>query len=103
MFAIVEIEGNQHKVKKGDMLTVEKIKNHKAGDKMKSDKVLLKAEGSKVEVGVPYLPASSVEFSIKEYGKDDKIRVFKKKAKKRYVRVQGHRQQNTTIEITNVK
>ena len=103
MFAIVEIAGKQHKVEKGDVLQVEKLKNNKEGDKVKSDKVLLKADGAKVDIGTPYVPGSAVEFTVKEHGKHKKIKVFKKKPKKRYERTQGHRQQYTEIEITAVK
>lgn len=103
MFAIVEIAGKQHKVEKGNVLQVEKLKANKEGDKVKSDKVLLKADGAKVEIGTPYVVGSTVEFTVKEHGKHKKIKVFKKKPKKRYERTQGHRQQYTEIEITAVK
>jgi large subunit ribosomal protein L21 len=103
MFAIVEIAGSQHKVQKGDVLTVEKIKDHKVGDVVKTDRVLLRAEGTKSEIGEPYVAGASVSFEIKEYGRGEKIRVFKKKPKKRYVRTQGHRQDYTEIEIVEVK
>ncbi len=103
MFAIVEIAGSQHKVQKGDVLTVEKLKNHKVGDKVKTDRVLLRAEGTKAEIGEPFVAGASVEFEIKEFGRGEKIRVFKKKPKKRYVRTQGHRQEYTEIEIKDVK
>lgn len=103
MFAIVEIAGKQHKVEKGNVLQVEKLKANKEGDKVKTDKVLLKADGAKVDIGTPYVSGSTVEFTVKEHGKHDKIIVFKKKPKKRYERKQGHRQQYTEIEITAVK
>jgi large subunit ribosomal protein L21 len=103
MFAIVEISGKQHKVETGDVLKVEKIRDHKVGDKIKTDRVLLRAEGAKAEIGMPYVAGASVGFEIKEFGRGEKIRVFKKKAKKRYVRTQGHRQDYTRIEITEVK
>ena len=103
MFAIVEIAGNQYKVKKGDVITTEKLKGHKVGDKVKTDRVLLRAEGSKAEIGGPFVAGASVEFEIKEFGRGEKIRVFKKKPKKRYVRTQGHRQDYTDIEIKEVK
>jgi len=103
MYSIVEIAGKQHLVKKGDILTTEKITNHKVGDKVKTDKVFLTAEGAKVHIGEPLVGGAQVEFVIKENGRGEKIRVFKKKAKKRYVRTQGHRQEFSKIEITEVK
>ena len=103
MFAIAEIAGKQHKVQKGDVLKVEKLKDTKEGDKVKIDKVLLKSDGSKTDIGTPYIAGSTVELTVKEHGKHAKIKVFKKKPKKRYERTYGHRQHYTEVEITAVK
>jgi len=103
MLAIVKIAGKQHKVQKGDVLWVDKMKDTKEGGKVKIDKVLLKAEGSKVDIGMPYVSGSEVELTVKRHLKDDKIRVYKKKSKKRYEKTRGHRQQYTEVEVTSVK
>lgn len=103
MFAIVEIAGFQHKVQKGTVVTVEKLGDHKAGDKVKTDKVLLRSDGKTTDVGAPYVNGAQIEYTVKEHGKAEKIRVFKKNSKKRYERTQGHRQQFTKIEVTAVK
>ncbi len=65
--------------------------------------MLLRNDGKKTDIGTPYVTGASVEFTVKEHGKHDKIRIFKKKPKKRYERTRGHRQQYTEIEITAVK
>ena len=103
MFAIAEIAGKQHKVQKGDVLKVDKLKDTKEGDKVKVDKVLLKSDGKKTDIGMTHLAGSSVEFTVKAHGKHDKIKVFKKKSKKRYERTYGHRQHYTEVEVTAVK
>lgn len=103
MFAIAEIAGKQHKIQKGDVLKVNKLKDTKEGDKVKIDKVLLKSDGGKTDIGTPYISGSEVELTVKEHGKMKKIKVFKKKPKKRYERTQGHRQQFTEVEVTAVK
>ncbi|MBI5421737.1 50S ribosomal protein L21, partial [Candidatus Peregrinibacteria bacterium] len=51
MFAIVEITGHQYKVEKGDVISVEKLKNNKVGDKVVTDKVLLVSEGENTQIG----------------------------------------------------
>lgn len=102
MYAIVEIGGHQHKVQKGDVIQVEKLAEE-AGNKVKTDQVLMRFDDKKAEVGAPYVSGASVEFTVKEQGKSEKIRVFKKKPKKRYERTYGHRQPYTEIEITAVK
>ena len=103
MFAIAEIAGKQHKIQKGDVLKVDKLKDAKEGDKVKIDKVLLKSDGSKTDIGTPYISGSTVELTVKAHGKYPKIRVFKKKPKKRYERTYGHRQHYTEVEVMAVK
>ncbi len=103
MFVIAKIAGKQYKIQKGDILKVDKLKEAKEGDKVKIDEVLLKSDGSKTDIGTPYISGSSVELKVVEHGKMDKIKVFKKKAKKRYERTYGHRQQYTEVEVVVVK
>ena len=101
MFAIVQIAGAQHKVKKGDLLEVEKLEGEE-GAEFKSDKVLLKFDEKSAELGTPYLKGAHVEYTIKAQGKGEKIKIFKKKPKKRFQKTIGHRQPFTTIEITAI-
>lgn len=103
MFAIVEIAGKQFKVSKGDVLEVPKLKAHKEGDKVVIDKVLLRSDDKKTDIGMPVIGGASVELLLKEHGKAAKIRIFKKKSKKRYERTQGHRQPYSLVEVTAVK
>lgn len=97
MFAIFETGGKQYKVSQGDILRLEKCEATE-GETLTFKEVLLTADGTKIEVGQPFVSAA-VEAKVLTHGKSDKIRVVKKKAKKRYFRTQGHRQQFTEIEI----
>ena len=103
MFVIVEIAGKQFKVKQGDVLEVPKLKEVKEGGKVKIDEVLLRSDGKKTDIGTPNVNSSQVELLVKEHGKAAKIRIFKKKAKKRYERTQGHRQPYSLVEVTGVR
>jgi len=103
MFAIAKIAGKQHLVEKGQVLTVDKLKDLKEGGKIKIDKVYLRAEGSKVDIGTPFVDGSSVEVVVKRQFKDKKIRVYRKKSKKRMEKTRGHRQQYTEVEVTLLK
>lgn len=103
MFVIVEIAGKQFKLAKGDVVEVPKLKDHKEGDKIKLDSVYLRSDGKKTDIGTPVVKGSSVELLLKEHGKGEKIRIFKKKSKKRYERTQGHRQQHSLVEVLAVK
>ena len=103
MLAIAQIAGKQYKIQKGDVLWVDKMNEAKEGSKVKINKILLKAEGSKIDIGTPYITGSEVELIVKKHVKDEKIRVYKKKSKKRYEKTRGHRQQYTEVEVASVK
>lgn len=102
MFAVIKTGGKQYKVEKGATLSVEKI-DAKEGSTVKIDKVLLISDKDKVEVGTPLVEGAYVEAKLVSADKGDKIRVFKMKAKKRYQKTQGHRQDLSRIEITDIK
>ncbi len=104
MFAIIETGGKQYKVTKGQILEIEKITETKSPNQTISfEKVLLTSNGETTKIGTPHLKDAKVNGKILEQTKSDKIRVFKMKPKKRYQRTQGHRQNLTKIEITEVK
>jgi len=101
MYAIIETGGKQYKVQNGDQLRVEKLEAE-AGSTVVFDKVLAAGEGSDIKVGTPYLEGLTVEGTVVESGKGDKVIIFKYKAKKDYRKKQGHRQPYTLVEITSV-
>ena len=101
MYAIIETGGKQYKVQNGDQLRIEKL-NAEAGSTVVFDKVLAAGEGSDIKVGAPYLEGLTVEGTVVESGKGDKVVIFKYKAKKDYRKKQGHRQPYTLVEITSV-
>ena len=78
MFVVAEIAGKQHKIQKGDVLKVEKLKDSREGDKVTIDKVLLRSNSGKTDIGTPFVSGASVELNVKEHGKHDKIKIFKK-------------------------
>jgi len=102
MFAIIETGGKQYKVEKGMTVEIEKLPEEK-GETIIFDSVLLISDESSTKIGKPTLAGAQVTGKIVDQIKADKIIVFKKKAKKRYEKKQGHRQRLTLIEITDIK
>lgn len=102
MLAVVQIGGHQYTVSPQDVIKVQKL-DVEEGKKIDDYKVLLFSDGKDVKVGKPFVDGVSVEMKVKSHGKADKIRVFKMKAKKRYQRTQGHRQQFTEVEVGAIK
>lgn len=101
MYAIVEIAGSQVKVSKDQKVMVPLLRSD-VGTTVKFDKVLLKSDEAKTTVGSPYLTGSFVEAKVLKHAKDDKVTVFKKKKRKGYKVLRGHRQQYTQVEIVKV-
>lgn len=101
MFAIIETGGKQYLVKKGDKLQVEKLAGE-AGQSVKFEKVLFTSDGKSFQLGKPYVAGAGVEAKVLKQGKGKKVHVLKYKAKSKYRRKIGHRQQFTEIQITKV-
>lgn len=100
-YAVIRTGGKQYKVSEGDVLEIEKIEG-KEKDKIVLDQVLLVRQEKKLLIGKPFLAKAKVKAEILAQFKDKKIRVAKFKAKSRYRRVRGHRQQKTKIKILKI-
>ena len=98
MYAIVDIAGQQFKVEKDQKLFVHRLEVGE-GKKVSFDKVLLIDTGSKVSVGDPVVKGASVDAKVISHMKGDKVLVFKKKRRKGYQKLNGHRQYLTQIQI----
>lgn len=100
-YAIVETGGKQYRVKVGDVLSVEKLDGD-AGTGIKFDRVLLIGGDGDVKVGTPVIEGASVDATIADQYRGEKIVVFKYKPKKNYRRRTGHRQSLTRLQITGI-
>jgi large subunit ribosomal protein L21 len=101
MIAIIKTGGKQYIVKPGDKIKVEKL-DKKEGENFTFTDVLLVEKNKKVDIGTPKIKAE-VEAKVLSQGKEEKVIVFKYKAKKRFSRKIGHRQPYTEVEIIGVK
>ncbi|MDD5770316.1 MAG: 50S ribosomal protein L21 [Candidatus Gracilibacteria bacterium] len=102
MLAVVELGGNQFIVRTGDIIDVKKLKEEVGNTLSVSAMLISDEEGNDVKVGTPFIENSKVEFKVLEQFKDEKVRVFKMKAKKRYTRNLGFRAQLTKLEVLNI-
>ena len=101
MYAIVEISGHQYKIEKDQKLFVNRMDNE-AGSELAFDQVLLLADGETIKVGTPTVSGAKVKAKVLEHVKADKILVFKKKRRKGYQKMNGHRQPMTQIQIEEI-
>jgi len=102
MYAIVDIAGQQFKVEAGNEIFVNRLPQAK-GEAVEFAKVLLIADGDKVNVGVPYVEGAVVKATVlDDEVKADKVIVFKKIRRKGFQKLNGHRQKLTKIQINEI-
>ena len=101
MYAIIETGGKQYKVKKNDILAVEKL-SARGGDKVQFNTVLLTG-GKEVRVGDPLVKGAGVQATVIDQIKDRKVISFVKRRRKSSSKSKkGHRQQITLLKITDI-
>jgi large subunit ribosomal protein L21 len=101
MYAIVDIAGQQFKVEKDDKIFVHRL-NAEEGSKVDFDNVLLIENDGKISIGTSSLPGTKVSATVLSHLKGKKVLVFKKKRRKGYQKLNGHRQYLSHIQIDEI-
>ena len=100
MYAIIRAGGKQAKVREGDVIDVERIKE--GTETVSFTPLLLVDEDGTVVSDPAALEKAAVTAEVVGEHRGDKIEVFKYKNKSGYRRSQGHRQTYTTIKVTSI-
>jgi large subunit ribosomal protein L21 len=102
MYAIIKTGGKQYKVEEKLNLVVEKLNEAEVGQEVVLDEVLLLADGDRTTVGKPVVEGAKVLATVVAQKRAHKMLVFKRKPKKGYKRLHGHRQYVTEIKVTKI-
>ena len=100
MYAIVKTGGKQYRVEKGQTLLVERLPDD-AGATVSLEPILFRSDD--VVFDADGLTRVKVDATIVEHLRGEKLRVFKFKPKRGYRNRNGHRQELTRIEVTDIK
>ena len=101
MYAVIRTGGKQYRVTPEDVIVIEKITGDE-GSIVEFGEVLMVGGDGAPQVGAPTVTGASVAGEVVTQGRGDKILVFKKKRRKNYRRKRGHRQELTTVRITEI-
>lgn len=102
MYAVIETGSKQYRVTSGDTLVVERLETE-AGKSVTFDRVLLVSKDGKATFGAPTVPNASVVADVVNHKRGPKVIAFKMRRTEGYHRKVGHRQELTTVKITEIK
>ena len=101
MYVIVDIQGQQFKVQQDQKLFVHRI-NADQGSEVEFGKVMLIDNDGDVQVGAPVIEGAKVVVEVLSHVKGDKVLIFKKKRRKGYRKLNGHRQQFSEVRVKEI-
>jgi large subunit ribosomal protein L21 len=100
MYAVIKTGGKQYRVAADDVLTVEKLAGE-PGAKIEFGEVLMLG-GDSPKIGAPLVSGALVKAEVVEQTRGPKVIAFKKRRRKNSRRKRGHRQDLTTVKITEI-
>ncbi|MDR1037618.1 MAG: 50S ribosomal protein L21 [Deltaproteobacteria bacterium] len=101
MYAIVEEGGRQYQVSVGQSVQVNRL-TAEPGQEIVLGRVILVKDESGVKAGPGLLSGITVTGKVTRLLRGPKIRVFKKKRRKGYHKLKGHRQDLTEVLVTSI-
>jgi len=101
MYAVIKTGGKQYRVAANDKILIEKL-DGAAGDQVNFTEVLMVSNGGTVDIGAPFLSGATVVGEIEKQARGPHIIIFKKRRRKHYRRRNGHRQDLTSVTITEI-
>ena len=101
MYAVIKTGGKQYRVAADQKIQIEKLAGT-AGDQVQFTEVLMVANGGAIDVGTPFLAGATVVGEIASQDRGPHVIIFKKRRRKHYRRRNGHRQDLTSVKITEI-
>ena len=101
MFAVIKTGGKQYRVAANDVVTIEKL-DAEAGSTIEFNEVLVIGVGADAKFGAPFVSGALVKAEVVEHNRGKKVLSFKKRRRQNSKRTRGHRQELTTIRISEI-
>jgi large subunit ribosomal protein L21 len=101
MYAVIKTGGKQYRVAANDKILIERLEGA-AGDHVNFTNVLMVSNGGTVDIGAPFIAGATVVGEIEKQARGPHIIIFKKRRRKHYRRRNGHRQDLTSVIITEI-
>ncbi len=103
MYAIIQNGSHQYKVTPGMELSLYNL-SKKEGEKVILENVLMVVnDDGNIQVGKPFVDKASVSLKVKKVKQGKKVNVMRFKAKSRYTKRQGFRENLTVVYVDTIK
>lgn len=102
MKATIITQGRQFTVSEGDIFTVNRYPETKAGDTVTIEKVIFAGEGADAKIGTPTVEGAKVTLKVLENKRGEKITIFKMRRRKSSYRRRGHRQELSVVKVESI-
>jgi large subunit ribosomal protein L21 len=100
LYAVIRAGGKQHKVSKGDVIEIERVRV--SSDELRFRPLLVVDDNGKARSRRAELESATVTGRVLGETKGPKVEVLKYRSKTRYRRHTGHRQRYTSVEISDI-
>lgn len=100
-YAVVEAGGKQYLVKAKDKLDIETV-DAEVGKTVELGPVLAISDGTSLKVGTPAVAGAKVVATVLKQFRAEKVLAFKKKRRKGYRKLKGHRQYMTSVQVESI-
>ena len=100
-YAIVRASGKQHRVTPGERLKLNRIDGDVGAELVLDEVLLIGGEGAP-RIGRPTLSGARVTATIVAQERGPKVLVFKRRKRKGFHKMIGHRQELTEVQITGI-
>ena len=101
MFAVIKTGGKQYSVAAEDTITVMSLVGE-PGDTVTFGEVMMLVGDGDTKFGAPFLSGATVTGEIVAHARGPKVIAFKKRRRQNSKRKRGHRQDLTTVRITQL-
>jgi len=102
MIAVIELKGKQFRVEPDGIIRTMRVPGE-VGDTVAAERVLAVIDGDKLNLGHPEVEGAKVELEIIRQTKSPKLKVFKYRARKRYARRYGQRDEISYLKVRKIE
>ncbi len=105
MYAVIQTGGKQVRVAQGDVVRIERISGQSfvKGQELAISEVLAVSKDQTLDLGKPFVNGASVKATVIREVRGPKVIAFKKKRRKQFKRIHGHRQNLVEVRIQAIE